>query len=1241
MMSATSTQDTTFIRVGVTPLYLSANQQTGVLIRKADDDLPDTLTIDQAMNDWPSSILLVLSEAVRASPTAQSAAAGYLEQAVNTQPDDSRVAWIESPNSTRPRVLASIDLLQVQDAWQIVDARQRLVVQNLSLQLAGDSAVEILDTGLSFTPPAGEAHWLVFADSRDKRSDTRFDLTDTATVTLLDGDQPAGGWALGRFAVSGEASNVIQPAVRYFIPDTDSRDSTIALVHPLLEPVDTTQADADTARFELNATVDLWALSQPDRTWFAMAASAPLPGTLRTVVGDGVELTPQADARLTLAADVLKVPDADYRSASPYYFTPGGSYQVSAGGDSARLSDADLNMQQAIVAGASALEFFTLATADAENLEDTRTLLRFTPGQAAWAALQEGTTEPDGAPPRFAELSDEIQTAWAQFESSAGDGVTYHAQPAGNALFGPSQTSPDDGGDGETDDTFLDFLTPVAGWSGTADQPFPLAPVQGVDPEQVNNALALGEQILTPTRRALIPVAQSEQQVPSAAAQASAEDLTLGVTIQGFVLETSGPEWPTLDIGQSDVDRKDPLQLYNISGGLKAALQTDQLFLTASDMNRFVRRLGENPYYPERPINQDGCDLAYVLNTSLQFETLRNVVGVPGEMVDQLEVLKDYPDWPVIGEDAFFDLLIDTLDEQTQPLVAVWGNQIANVAVQLTVTTAGWSFPLSPYSWADSGTILIFKFLPQALDELVQNMASWSFPEVFNASPGDVQTSLNNLIEKAKNNEKLKPLAEIVTDPNWVGVLALNVATPLDTLPAQLKGLAAGIDPNSFQASYVSIDVTPVDLSGGDLNPLPSSYGVLLDYVDPQVPPQAGGAAQWDYSVQELRVQIEASAITEFASRVALFSFSYFGDTATLQGGRDYLILNGYYQQENGQDTYIFSNTEDNVYSMAGSVLRQLNVDRIQFYTLQQETGDTVMVQSRFLMDGRLSFARLDPTIDLFSYGEMETEYQGSGLRARGFALDMAFNLTIPTQKTMDFDPTGVVVDGAGATPRIGSLARNFPIQLTELQTGDATNSPAAGDYMPVDIDITSAGLQGRWYGLVYDLDLGSPGALAAPVGFTAQLLVGWSPGSGDTPKAYVGLALPGVSGGARSMSLQGVIELVFGTVGLVVGVGDEEQVNYTLQLRRIALKILSLTIPSSASIDFYLFGDPSGDDKQTVGWYAAYQIDGLDAAGRKTLAEQFPANQLPGRQHLSSQPLRLPTARPRTNRLPRRRRPN
>jgi hypothetical protein len=126
---------------------------------------------------------------------------------------------------------------------------------------------------------------------------------------------------------------------------------------------------------------------------------------------------------------------------------------------------------------------------------------------------------------------------------------------------------------------------------------------------------------------------------------------------------------------------------------------------------------------------------------------------------------------------------------------------------------------------------------------------------------------------------------------------------------------------------------------------------------------------------------------------------------------------------------------------------------------------------------------------------------------------------------------------------------------------------------------------------LTFELELGSLGALAEKAGFTANLIMAWSPIGGDDYNVFLGLKLPGSSGNKKEISLEGLLKIKIKSIEFVAVPGTEEDsVSYMLRLQTISLGLLSLTFPPSGRTDFLLFGNPkaTGDNK-ALGWYAVY----------------------------------------------------
>src|SRR5207302_734294 len=110
-------------------------------------------------------------------------------------------------------------------------------------------------------------------------------------------------------------------------------------------------------------------------------------------------------------------------------------------------------------------------------------------------------------------------------------------------------------------------------------------------------------------------------------------------------------------------------------------------------------------------------------------------------------------------------------------------------------------------------------------------------------------------------------------------------------------------------------------------------------------------------------------------------------------------------------------------------------------------------------------------------------------------SLDMSFPQATPQQLTFFFNAQQLAVNLAASLPRKDSLVRRFPVAFSSFLQAEAGSAPEALGYHLVLTPVPEMPLTYPWFALVFDLKLGSLGALAARAGFVAQLLAAWSPG--------------------------------------------------------------------------------------------------------------------------------------------------
>lgn len=727
------------------------------------------------------------------------------------------------------------------------------------------------------------------------------------------------------------------------------------------------------------------------------------------------------------------------------------------------------------------------------------------------------------------------KTAYAAvFGSGGAAGGSYWAQAEGAALFAPSKTA------------FMPFRTlsgkslAAAPGGGKLPGGYPMLPFTGIRDGKLGPYEQLEYQAVASTRKALIEALPSPRG-EEAAVGPGAEPTTQALTPQGLLADVGASgRIANLTLALSPAGA---VEMTGVSDALVAALQASQLFLVATD--------------PE--------SLAATL--------------------------------PVTGE-----VEIPSSPDGTQ----LWGIEV-------------W-----PQEWSASKTMLVLKFAGKSLVELMADTTTWAGHEGadFNKKEGvaKAQQTLQAAVEQALSSKapEFQSFAELAKDPSWEGVLFLNAPVPPAELPPEIAGLAAGLDASAFKAHHIGLTVTPATNEGGTVTPKPSSLFGLIFYESPNS--AAGGAPPYSFAVRSLKVRFENSLVKTFASTIELLVDQLFGEPASLVERHEgelrpqspnLLLLEGVYQQQGSHGGYTFTTGNADLFSVASPVLDLVEVSLAQFVTVvpPQPREPTKPAQSRFVLSGSIRFQAPPAGVaDVFSFGP-EADAKEPLSAAQLFYSNLWITLDyVPAERSKDrytFDASKAIPDPTRSVPREGSLAAGFPLTPTSfVQVGPPESPPPPPAKPPTPATPASLGFLGigtepalgstikaPWFGLVADLGFGTAGALAAEAGFKASMLFAWAPGDPKVANAGIGLKLPGTGSGAKLLSLQGVLKLKIGELTLA----DTKDTGgiYVLELDRIALGVLMLSLPSSGQIRALLFADPTGKDHTTLGWYAGYAKTG------------------------------------------------
>lgn len=542
-------------------------------------------------------------------------------------------------------------------------------------------------------------------------------------------------------------------------------------------------------------------------------------------------------------------------------------------------------------------------------------------------------------------------------------------------------------------------------------------------------------------------------------------------------------------------------------------------------------------------------------------------------------------------------VLRDALQTNRLFLVAEGGKFSALGAFLSSVLSIeSFSFDLNPQMWPDQETIFIMKYTDSSVLELASDFSRWTRPMDFCEGAVTRQHLLGILqdaVAMAATNTYFRDFAAIIQDPFWNGILALNVYAPLSGLPPELAGLAAGINPEEFKAHHLGVQLSPVEVQGaGALAMKESSLFGLIYYNSGSSLQQIGPPYQ--YQVKNLSILFENSAIKQFGCSVELLINELFGDTVVLQNCKqapNVVVFSGKYQDMDGRKTFTLTNLEANTFKASSRVLDEVEILSASFITetTEEEQKAGQDIQTRFSFQGNLRFKALEG-FDLFSFGSETGDTGEKGqLNFSNLSVKMSFPQASPQNKTFTFDAQDLSFDQAASKARRESLYSHFPLKLKGFVQGREGGSPKSMGYSNVTTPISESSLFYPWFGLLFELSLGSLGALAANAGFTAKLLAAWSPGQSGI-SVFTGISIPGTGESGKIFSIQSILKISVDEFRIEAGLSPGGHTSYVLILNNIRLDFMGKKLPASAYTDLALFGNPDPAVRaDSLGWYAAY----------------------------------------------------
>jgi hypothetical protein len=905
------------------------------------------------------------------------------------------------------------------------------------------------------------------------------------------------------------------------------------------------------------------------RTGLALAGTPSLASYYTTPQGNPISLVP-VGSPVGAKAPALSAGALVLASASPantplgtasIYFAPAGQFGVAGAGTAA-------GQPVSIMGGLSGSEALTLASYQTGGTNDT---LCFLPSQSAFAPIfpfQTASLENSGSGKLGSRLNATYQTPWATVLTGAAKDVVYQAEPQGSALYGIDPNAKADDGP-----TVLASTPPKMSLAGSTANTFPLAPYAGAAVTSANQATitTFESQIIAPTRKSTISTSVPHVWAARAHARKRSllmESIQYATTPQGFLVQSDKDSGAYLNVllAQSKAPKATdytPFAFTSPTAKLEDALQSNQLFLVAVDPTNL------GPF--ENSANVAGWNLSALVGQGVTATSYRNVM-------------------------IFKFCSGSLLDRVTNP------NRWTNAS----------DFSLAPGT-SEAGAPIAYAGLSQWLQAYIADGIA--------RANGPSAAFYQNF-------------ANIVQDENWNGVIILEADLSPTDLPPEIAGLAAGIDFSRFTAHHFGFTVSRVKVDPKATPPTPplsmdglSSFFGLIDYeeptysqnladgLDPNIPIPVPISGDFQFTVLLLQVLFENSKIANFKSNVQFTAQALMGSKITQTVGNvmpgqtdgvpmpaNGIVLDGSYVAQTGEGatagSYVFQQTNTTVFDLNSNVLQAMAFNRIQFNTLGTDSNG--VVSSRFLVWGAFDFIQLNDNqgklLDVTSFGSPPGSAAlqlGSGLSFSNFVVGMSFNNATPSAQIFAVTTENVAYDLNASAPRSQSLFSGFGLQLKSLIGASDDRTPQNFGFLPVTSQLNVKTLSAPWFGVVYQVTMGGPGALASSAGFNSDLLVAWSPSTTPNDKqqaVFLGLSLPGAAPGAKLFSLQGIFKIAIGSINLmrqfVPGSATDEF--YCLRLDDVALKIFGIVkLPPDATIQFFLFGDPNNTG--SLGWYAAY----------------------------------------------------
>jgi hypothetical protein len=526
-----------------------------------------------------------------------------------------------------------------------------------------------------------------------------------------------------------------------------------------------------------------------------------------------------------------------------------------------------------------------------------------------------------------------------------------------------------------------------------------------------------------------------------------------------------------------------------------------------------------------------------------------------------------------------------------------------------------------------SNCVLVFKQAAgRSFWDLAQDVGSWSDGNVF---VGDAATAARLSLQitawmkdaeaKSKVAESAPYFVDLVTrlkDPEWTGMIALNVPLDYAALPSDVQMLLGGIRSQPLRGHHFGITFNKVKRGQNAFEALEKSSLFALIYYDDAFQAPVGNTWDYDFQCLQLKALFENSVIKKFNSRIAFSMRQLFADTVRMTSAipHDYpktktIVIDGVLQVQDEVTRIVFATNDVRTFDFkpkTGSYYRVLDVQTTTHAGLDpvrpstKQADGSIVLTSAFAMSGGLAFSKRGK-YDLFSYAlDKPLAYSGYAFEMTTKIVGNSASLSPITIQLKDF-----AIDASAAKPRDSSLLSSLPLKVE----GFAFSTTEAGSN---GIRVSGVGLDSADLQFAFSLKLvmGTLGELSDSGPLDGALMLGWTAG-GDGKADQTGMLLvPPDKMAHGSFRLQGVIPSQYGDVKLMRPTVEDKPM-YVLVLTKLNFWLggLPLVLFGAINRSLTFFGKPDAKETGTAATKLSWILgEPLDDDSKAEIALPVPA---------------------------------